>query len=131
MGSSAWFADLVHRELRDRYERHCSRAGGSPVPPPDATFAGTVAEITGHPGESDTAAASVQYAGEVYEHLLRRWPDPRWRTMVAVAREMESCEQLAGTTAPSGLPAANGKRHYRSAGTFSREHTLASAASKT
>ncbi|HEX9729779.1 MAG TPA: hypothetical protein VGA37_14865 [Gemmatimonadales bacterium] len=121
MGSPAAFADLVYLELRDRYERLCRRSGAVGTEPPDPALARAVADATAQATRRDTVRERVHYAGETYEYLLRRWQDPRWRALVAVAREMEA----RGATSSIGGPLVGASWRRRSAGSYTRDGALA------
>lgn len=87
---TAYYA-LLQAELTDRHERLCHRYGAERVIAPSSRLIETFAELTANErgrGGGSAMRECVQYAGETYEYLVRRWHDPRWRTMMAVALEM-------------------------------------------
>ena len=116
---------LLQAELRRRYERLRCVHGADNVAPPTAAVIAAFVEIC-KPTLADGAAAirgSVHEAGDIYEYIVCRWQDPRWREMLLIAREMK----LLDDHAPPRVPSMQRQPRYRSCGSYSREAVLAGA----
>jgi hypothetical protein len=116
---------LLQAELRCRYERLRSVHGAVNVAPPTAAVIAAFVEKC-KPAQMDGAAAirkSVHDAGDIYEYIVCRWQDPRWREMLLIAREMKLLDDHATPCVPS----MEKRPRFRSCGSYSREAVLAGA----